>query len=299
MSVNSPRAVYIVRETDYDLLLARHGTREQARFFLETRGQKLEETERRHREFNDVLRNARAAIPSDWRQALAKRADLDRFLFGPEDVIIALGPDGLVANVAKYLTGQPVLGVNPAPDLYDGVLVGIPPARLEKLLPMVWRGEAELEQRTMVEAVLDNGERLLALNEIFVGHRSHQSARYHLAIGDAEEDHSSSGLIVASGTGVTGWARSIMEATGARLDLAPAEPAVAYFVREPFPSIATGTSLRAGKLSRNSASLNIISRMNEGGTIFADGMEQDHIAFDWGRRLGVSPSSRTLNLVRD
>ena len=65
-------------------------------------------------------------MPADWRQALVRRADLDRFLFGPEDVVVAVGQDGLVANVAKYLDGQPVLGVNPAPDLYDGVLVRVP-----------------------------------------------------------------------------------------------------------------------------------------------------------------------------
>src|SRR3546814_5082140 len=97
----------------------------------------------------------------------------------------------------------------------------------------------------MVEGRLDTGEKLVALNELFVGHRSHQSARYRLALGDTAEDHSSSGLIVATGTGATGWARSIMEATGQQLALAPQERAVGYFVREPFPSIATGTSLRA------------------------------------------------------
>jgi len=55
------------------------------------------------------------AIPSDWRRARVDRADLDRFLFEPEDVVVAVGQDGLVANVAKYLTGQPVIGCNPDP----------------------------------------------------------------------------------------------------------------------------------------------------------------------------------------
>ena len=142
---------------------------------------------------------------------------------------------------------------------------------------------------------MDGGEKLIALNEIFVGHRSHQSARYRIAVADVQEDHSSSGLIVASGTGATGWARSIMEATGTQLAIAPAEKAVAYFVREPFPSVATGTSLRAGKLINDR--LEITSRMNDGGTIFADGMEQDHIAFDWGRRITIAPASRALRLV--
>jgi NAD kinase len=295
MPVNPPRAVFVTRETDYELLLARHATREQARFFLETRGQRIAEVEARHEHFAETLRGARARVPDTWRQTLVRRADFDRFLFAPEDVIVAVGQDGLVANVAKYLDGQPVIGVNPAPDLYDGVLVRIAAEQLGRLLPASAHADAACERRTMVEAVLDSGERLLALNEIFVGHRSHQSARYHIAAGETGENQSSSGMIFASGTGATGWARSIMEATATSIPIGPEERAIAWFVREPFPSVATATSLRAGKLS--SAQLTVTSRMNEGGTIFADGMEQDHIAFDWGCRLTVAPAARTLNLV--
>ena len=39
----------------------------------------------------------------------------------------------------------------------------------------------------MVEAVLDDGQSLLALNEVFIGHQSHQSARYRIAWGDRGE----------------------------------------------------------------------------------------------------------------
>ncbi|SFK33831.1 NAD(+)/NADH kinase [Methylorubrum salsuginis] len=295
MAAIPPRAVFVTRDTDYELLLARHATRGQAQFFLESRGQSLGEVEDRHARFHAVLAQARAAVPGEWRQALARRADLDRFLFAPEDVVVAVGQDGLVANVAKYLDGQPVIGLNPAPDLYDGVLARIAVERLGPLLPATVAGAAGIERRTMVQAVLDDGQRLLALNEIFVGHRSHQSARYRIAAGAAAEDHASSGLIVASGTGATGWARSISEATGLGFPLGPEESAVGYWVREPFPSVATSTHLRAGKLT--AATLSVVSRMNEGGVVFADGIEQDFIAFDWGRHVEIGPASRTLNLI--
>jgi len=295
MPTVTPRAVFVTRESDYRQLIARHATREQARFFLESRGQAIEVLEARDRQLAATLQAARAAVPDDWRQALVARADLDRFLFGPEDVVVPVGQDGLVANVAKYLSGQPVLGVNPAPDLYDGVLVRVPLARLPELLRASAAGAAPAERRTMVEARLDSGEALLALNEVFVGHRSHQSARYTLAAGDAREDQSSSGLIVASGTGATGWARSIAEATGTRLALAPEERALGWFVREPFPSIATGTAMRSGRLFADP--LSVTSRMNDGGVIFADGIEQDFIPFDWGRRVSIEPAARPLHLV--
>ena len=292
---NNPRAVFVTRETDYEQLLGRHATRGKAKFFLDTRGQDIDVLEDRHRRLHAALHAARAAVPGDWRQAIVARADLDRFLFGPEDVIGVVGQDGLVANVAKYLDGQPVLGVNPAPDLYDGVLVRLAADRLAPFFPASVAGAALAERRTMVEARLDTGERLLALNEVFVGHRGHQSARYRIACGDAAEDHSSSGLIVASGTGATGWARSIMEATRRALPLDPQERAVAFFVREPFPSIATGTALRSGRL--DAAPLAVTSRMNDGGVIFADGIEQDFLAFDWGRTVQLGPAAQTLHLI--
>jgi hypothetical protein len=188
-----------------------------------------------------------------------------------------------------------VLGVNPAPDLYDGVLMRAPLARLPRLLPACAAGDIETERRTMVEAELDSGERLLALNEIFIGHRSHQSARYRIEAEAKEENQSSSGLIVASGTGATGWARSIMETTGSKIALAPTEPAIAFFVREPFPSVATGVSLRSGKIA--TGALDVTSRMNEGGVIFADGIEQDFLGFDWGRTISVRPAGRGLKLA--
>ncbi|MBB2961684.1 NAD(+)/NADH kinase [Methylobacterium sp. R2-1] len=306
MAALTPRAVFVTRETDYELLIARHATRGQARFFLESRGQGLAAIEARHERFHAVLAQARAAVPGEWRQTLVRRADLDRFLFGQDDVVVAVGQDGLIANVAKYLGAQPVIGVNPAPDLYDGVLARNPVERLPRLLPASAAGAAAIEQRTMVEAVIDGTERLFALNEIFVGHRSHQSARYRIEMpapasprtqGEAieAEEHSSSGLIVASGTGASGWARSIAEATGLSFRLAPDERAVGYWVREPFPSVATATRLRAGKLT--DAPLLVTSRMNEGGVVFADGIEQDFLGFGWGRRVRIAPADRTLHLV--
>ena len=147
----------------------------------------------------------------------------------------------------------------------------------------------------MVEGQLDSGECLLALNELFVGQQSHQSARYEISDGGEVESQSSSGVIIASGTGATGWARSIMLATGQDIALNPVHKELGWFVREPFPSVATGVSMRAGRLGRKS--LSITSRMNDHGVVFADGIEQDFLPFGWGQRLEVRPATQCLNLV--
>ncbi|HEX2118633.1 MAG TPA: hypothetical protein VHF91_05585 [Acidimicrobiales bacterium] len=110
-----PRAVVIHRRTELEELVARHGTRQQAAFFLRTRGRSLEEVEARHASQQDALTTVAGAIPLDRRRGRVERGDVGRFLFGGEDVVVAVGQDGLVANVAKYLDGQPVVGVNPEP----------------------------------------------------------------------------------------------------------------------------------------------------------------------------------------
>lgn len=149
----------------------------------------------------------------------------------------------------------------------------------------------------MASAMREDGQRLLALNEIFVGHRTHQSARYRITTGKDTERHSSSGLICATGTGATGWARSIAEQRKIEEMLpTPDEPRLAWFVREPFPSVATGTSLSSGSVYR-SESLVVHSEMGEGGTLFADGIESDRVEFADGQTVTIGIAEERLRLV--
>ena len=106
MTTQVPRVVLITRASAYQELLRRHGTHEQGRFFLETRGLSIEPLVERHQRLETALVAVQQAVPKKWRQARVDRADLDRFVFEPEDLVVAIGQDGLVANCAKYLTGQ-------------------------------------------------------------------------------------------------------------------------------------------------------------------------------------------------
>src|SRR4051812_26827329 len=186
-----PRCVIVERPTEFRELLARHATRGQARFFLEQRGMSIEEVEARDAQFAAARATVLAAVPADWRTAVVARDELDRFLFGEDDIVIAVGQDGLVANVAKYLGGQPVIGVDPSPGRNAGVLVTHAPAAVADLLADVVASRAVLQRRTMVAASVDDGQRLTALNEVFVGHLGHQSARYELTVGGMREHQSS------------------------------------------------------------------------------------------------------------
>ncbi|WP_316980103.1 diacylglycerol kinase catalytic domain-containing protein [Shumkonia mesophila] len=297
MTSLAPRVVLVTRRTEFDRLLATHATRGQAEFFLDKRGQSLAELEFQKERQLKAVNQAKQAVPDDWSVAQVLRDDLDRFLFTADDIVVAIGQDGLVANLAKYLTGQPVIGVTPDPDRTEGVLTPLIAEALSKLLPRVAAGDMDLRRLTMVEAKLDGEQTLAALNELFIGHRSHQSALYELSFEGKTEFQSSSGVIVSTGTGLTGWARSIMAATHRQVDFAPDERRAVYFAREPWPSRITGNKLAFGEIGQ-STSVCLTSRMNEGGAIFADGIEQDFLRFDWGIKAQIGISERTLNLVK-
>lgn len=296
-SFKTPRVVLVTRMTDLDALLMCHGTREQARFFLESRQQRIEVIEEAHRAFVSALQAVSQAIPLKWRRTRLDRSELPGFVFEPEDFILVLGQDGLVANVAKYLEGQLVLGVNPYPGRVEGLLVRHRVSDCADLLQDAHMGRVKVDERSMVEARLDDGQILLALNEIFVGHRSHQSARYRIRLGEREERHSSSGVLVATGTGATGWARSIRQDREIPWAMPQAQdPALAFFVREAWPSPWTQRELTQGFLEPGSK-LELCSEMNEDGVIFGDGMEADRLAFNWGVRSEIQLSDRRLRLA--
>ena len=293
-----PRCVLIERPTEYQELLARHGTRDQARFFLAQRGQRIEDLSERHEQHRRYHQQVLAAVPPEWRRASIQREDLDRFLFEPDDVVVVLGQDGLVANVAKYLDEQPVIGLNPNPDIHPGVLVPHRPDAAADLMRDLQHGRGATQNRTMVSATLDDGQRLTALNEIFVGHMSHQSARYAITLAGTTERQSSSGVIIATGTGATGWAASIHLERRSTVELPrPEDPRLAFFVREAWPSPATGTSITEGLLDREDT-LTITSELAEGAIVFGDGIEADRIHVDWGQAIDVRSADRALHLVR-
>jgi len=294
-----PRMVLVTRKSGLQQLLENHGTLAQARFYLQSRGQTIAEYQEGFERFESAFVQVLQAIPPDQRRTRVDRSDLASFLFAPDDVIVVVGQDGLVPNVAKYLRGQTTIGINPDPERYDGILCRHPPTAMPALLAWmhVHSTAYRLQKRIMAVAQREDGQRLLALNEIYAGHRSHQSARYRLRLGGEEERHSSSGVICSTGTGSTGWARSIAQQRRIMEPLPqPEEPRLAWFVREPFPSVRSSTRLDFGFLHAGAA-LQLVSEMGEGGVIFADGIESDSLTFLVGHSVDIGVAEHTLNLL--
>jgi hypothetical protein len=295
----APRAVLVHRTTEYEELVARHGTHGQAAFFLASRGRDIDEVAERHHRTRRALAEVASAVPLTWRQSRVERADLDRFLFAPEDVVVVVGQDGLVANAAKYLAGQPVLGIDSDPGRNPGVLVRHRPADAAALLPAALARGTGADELTMVEAVADDTQRLVALNEIYLGAAGHQTARYRLGLdgdGGVVEAQASSGVLVGTGTGATGWLRSVWQERASRLALpSPTEDRLLWFVREAWPSPATGTSLVAGELA--AAQALSVTVESDRLIAFGDGIESDALDLTWGQTIRVRVCGQRLRLV--
>ncbi|MFH7594099.1 hypothetical protein WDV06_03205 [Streptomyces racemochromogenes] len=293
----APRAVLVHRRTEYEELIDRHGTHGQAAFFLSSRGRSIDDVVGRHHRTRQALREVAAAVPLTWRTSQVERADLDRFLFAPEDVVVVVGQDGLVANTAKYLAGQPVVGIDTDPGRNPGVLVRHRCTDTAALLRAA-AGGGPTEDLTMVEAVADDTQRLLALNEIYLGSPGHQTARYRLGPDGEEgpgEAQASSGVLVGTGTGATGWLRSLWLERGSTAQLpAPSDRRLLWFVREAWPSPVTGTTRVGGHLDqREGLRLTVESDRI---VVFGDGMEADALQLTWGQsvRLGIAATALRL-----
>ena len=223
-------------------------------------------------------------------------------------VVVVVGQDGLVANTAKYVGDVPIVGVNPDPARFDGVLLPYEAQQARNAVSRVLNQRATTTSVTLAEVTLHDGQRLLAFNDLFIGASSHVSARYELRVGEQSESQSSSGVLVSTGAGSTGWMSSVMNMARTLSGLNGSEPpdtrplrmpwdspALAWAVREPFLSRQSGISLVAGNIGEGE-DLTIESRMATGGVIFSDGIESDFLAFNAGTiaRIGVADQRARL-----
>lgn len=304
------RVVLVTKPTAWDDLLARFGTHGQARFWLERAGEDVDAIEAAHDRYHAALADVRAQLPADLRVQLLPRELLPQYRFDAADAVVVLGPDGLVVNAAKYLDGQPVVAVNPDPETIEGVLLPVGRDAVGRTLARVRRADVAVRAVTMAEVTTSDGQRLRAMNDLFVGARTHVSARYTIAHGRRRERQSSSGLIVSTGAGSTGWLRSVVagaagvaRATGGDVPLAPRDVRFAwdaerlvFAVREPFPSVASGATVVWGEVTA-SAPLRVTSEMADGGAIFGDGVEADFLPFRRGVTATIGVAAQKTRLV--
>ncbi len=309
MSALDRKVILVTRKTRLEELVQRHLTIAQAKFYVEHLGADFGDYEREHATYQSARQQVLRTLEERVLVQAVDRSFLPSFLFGPKDIVVALGQDGLVANTMKYLSGQSLVGINPDPRRYDGVLLPFAAADIPKLLPELLAQRRPVKAITMAQARLSDGQQLYAVNDLFVGPKTHTSARYEIALQETKETQSSSGIIIATGLGSTAWMRSIF--TGAAMlmhELRPGQPEVPFTpvpwdapylrfaVREPFPSIATQATLVSGRADQRSP-LIVRSLMPENGVIFSDGIEADFLEFTSGITASISVADKVGYLV--
>lgn len=302
------KVVLVTRRTRLEELVARYHTLAQARFYIEHLGADFSDYVREHEVYLEAKRTTLTTLEARGRHQVIERNFLPNFVFGDSDIVVALGQDGLVANTMKYLDGQPLVGVNPETARFDGVLLPFHPMDLARILPEVEKDQRQAKSVTMAEAVLSDGQRLLGVNDLFIGPRSHTSARYEIELGEQKERQSSSGIIVSTGLGSSAWMRSIVTgslaiagAYGSKLVDAYQswgwdERILQFAVREPFPSRTSQTSMVLGRVCANDR-LTLRSLMPESGVIFSDGIETDFLGFSSGMVASIGVADRVGRLV--
>jgi NAD kinase len=301
------KIVLVTRKTRLEELIERFNTQAQAKFYIEHAGGDFSAYVLEHDAYRRSLESVRRSIEVGLKIQVMDRTLVPTYVFSTNDIVVTLGQDGLVANTAKYVSGQPILAVNPDVERFDGILLPFQPLDLRPNLERTLAGNARLRAVTLAEAKLKDGQRLLAFNDLFIGASTHVSARYRIRFGDRRENHSSSGIIVSTGAGSTGWLSSIFNETSGILSFlggAPVRPVrmeweekrLLFVVREPFVSRHSQAAIVAGTVLP-SAPLALESQMPVGGVIFSDGIEADHLDFNSGAIANIRIAPETANLV--
>jgi NAD kinase len=307
------KIVVVTRKTRLEELIERFNSREQARFYIEHMGADFSDYEREHETYQQALHELRRRLATfdGLKTQFIERAFLPNFLFSEKDIVMTIGQDGLVVNTAKYLHGQPVVALNPDPARFDGILLPFQVPQVPQVLSDLLAGRSRIRAITMAEAALNDGQTILAFNDLFIGVRTHTSARYRITIGQQTERHSSSGLIVSTGAGSTGWLSSLFHmaaglarfAVSSDVGIEPTqfrfgwdEPKLLFVVREPFVSRVSQAGIVAGVLSAGEE-LILESYIPDQGVIFSDGVEADFLAFNSGAIARIHVAERKTRLV--
>jgi len=301
-------SIIIVGKTRLEQLIERFNTRAQARFYIEHAGGDFADYEEEHETFHQSLETITRAVNRHTKYKQVERKFLPNFLFGDNDLVIVVGQDGLVANTAKYAGERPIMAVNPDTLRNDGILLPYTTDTFEKGLVSLFKDRTQQKRVTLAEATTNDGQHLLAFNDLFVGPASHTSARYRVSHRGVSENQSSSGLIVSTGAGSTGWLSSACNmAYGishtfsnvnkpVNLAMNWSDDRLAFVVREPFRSKHSTVNLTAGFIQARER-LVIESLMPSQGVIFSDGMEADYITFNSGTCVEIGLAAHKATLV--
>ena len=167
------KVILVTRKTRLEDLIRKYNTAEQAKFYIEHLGADFSDYIREDEAYKKAVAAVVQAAEAYARVQRIDREFLPNMIFGRQDIVIAVGQDGLVANILKYLDGQPLIGVNPEPDRWDGVLLPFEAGDTERVLLQTLKGNGNVREITMALARTRDGQAMLSVNDLFVGQKTH------------------------------------------------------------------------------------------------------------------------------
>lgn len=304
------KIILVKRKTRLEELVAKYNTLAQAKFYIEHLQADFSDYLAEDQKYQAAIAEAQNKLETLGRVQVVDRQYISNLIFGENDLVVVVGQDGLVANTLKYLNNQLLIGVNPDPARWDGILLPFQVSDLTLIVQDVFKNNRPVEEVSMAKAVLNDGQVMYAVNDLFIGQTTHVSSRYQLEIAGKREQQSSSGIIVSTGLGSTGWFKSIISgASGIAGSLSGKHLEVRqeaqfkwnneylyYSVREPFPSKTSQTDLIFGKITKE-LPMKILSQMPENGVIFSDGIENDFIQFNSGIEATITVAEKKGHLM--
>jgi NAD kinase len=305
------KIILIKRNTRLEDLVGRFNTVSQAKFYIEHLGVDFSDYLNEDEIYKYAISEAQTILSAFGRVQVVERPFLPNFIFGNNDIVVAVGQDGLVANTMKYLDSQVLIGVNPDPGRWDGVLLPFSVDDLNMIIPEVIRNNRPIKEVTMAKAQLNDGQSIYAVNDLFIGQRTHVSARYLLELGAKKEQQSSSGIIISTGLGSTAWLRSVLVGATSIVKNISGQSKLNiksdfqlswdvdylfFSIREPFPSKISQTNLVFGQVTKKTP-LKIRSQMPDNGLIFSDGIENDFLSFNSGVEATIEVAEKKGRLV--
>jgi NAD+ kinase len=208
-------------------------------------------------------------------------------------LVVSVGGDGTLLTASHWVRGGLLLGVNSAPGDSVGFFALAKRESFAAILDRILAGELSPLSVARLDVTLD-GKMLPepALNDVLAVHiHPAATSRYLLRVGEAAEEHRSSGLWVAAAAGSTA---GIASAGGRRLPLLSRR--IQFRARELYRAPGRVYRLASGFIAPGD-SIVVESRM-EDGWLFLDGARTSY-RFPFGARAEMRISAAPLRLFAE
>jgi NAD+ kinase len=185
--------------------------------------------------------------------AFLSRRQLTRKVVQEAKMVISLGGDNHFQYVSHFVTNTLMVGINSDPDRSEGALNSLPIQKCEVLVRCLREDNLDYEEWMRIQVVL-NGKLipLLAVSEIYMGESLRRfMSRHRLMFHGKNEEQKSSGLLVSTGAGSTGWYDSacrFLYPKGNRFR--KAEKSIRFLSTEPYDGKLTSHKIAHGKIKQ-------------------------------------------------